>query len=211
MANQQFTTSDGHAFVSSDANDFYVAPSVYALFAQGLLAGALEISVPAMGQVHNLVATGVAAGAPTVNSAKDLFTTADGHVFTGSDGEDVYVRLESSVDPSISQIHVINATSISCETPVVPTPLLEQIHAIMVKGIVAGSPGVSTPAMGQVHGLTYSDLTAGVPAIPTVRLGQEHALLISATITAQSPTLSSPPLRDTDVFAGGSRTVSVLK
>ncbi len=134
------------------------------LTATGIATGAPSVGAPAITQAHALTATGIAAGAPSVGA------------------------------PGIAQVHILTATAVDAGSPSLGAPAATEITALPnATAIATGAPSVGTPDLAQVHALTATTLLAGAPSLATPALTQEHALAATA-IAAGAPSTGAPAL-----------------
>lgn len=117
--------------------------------------GAAPWVVPwaATAAAHDLTATGITTGAPTLDT------------------------------PTIAQIHALTAAAITTAAPTVATATIGQVHALAASGIATGAPVLDTPSMAGTAALTASGITTAAPTLGTPALGQVHALSASGITT----------------------------
>lgn len=125
--------------------------------------------LPMGGTVHELTASGITTGTPTLGS------------------------------PTITQTHALTATGLATGTPTLGTPGLTQTHSLTASSLTAGTPTIDSPALTQTHVLAASGLAAGTPALGTPAISQIHTLaavsITTGTPTLGSPALTiiTPP------------------
>lgn len=160
--------------------------SSHDLTATGVTAGSPSLGAPALGQTHGLTATGVTSGAPSVPTA--TLGQLHGLMATG-----IAAGTPTLGTPALGQKHVLTATGVMAGTPAFDTPALGQTHALTTEDVTTGAPSIASPTLGQVHAVTATGVTAGAPTVGTPAIGQAHALTATGVAT-DAPTAGTPVL-----------------
>lgn len=163
------------------------AAVVHDLTATGIATGAPSLGTPTLGQVHALGATGFTCspvvGTPTLWSGGTDELEALG-VATGAPTVGV---------PTLGQTHALIAEAIAFGVPSVGTPSLGQVHALQgPTGFGFGTPSLGVPSLVQVHALTAVGFAVPAPLVGTPTLAQVHALTAQG-IAAGAPVTDFPP------------------
>jgi hypothetical protein len=113
---------------------------------------------------HDLTATGVTTGAPTVGA------------------------------PALAQIHALVAAALTAGAVTLGAPAVGQVHALTATGVVTGDPTLGAPTAGGAppDDLTATDLSAGAPTLAAAVFGQIHALPEPAACECAPPEVGAP-------------------
>lgn len=159
------------------------------LVATGIDAGTPSIDAPALGQVHGLAADGITTGALSVGSP----ALGQAHGFTATE---ITAGAPDIAEPTFGQAHGLGAEGIDTAAPEVGSPALEQVHALTANGLTTGAPVTGQPTLDAAPGvipLTADGVEAGAPTTGAPAVGQNHALVASAVEVA-APETGTPAL-----------------
>ena len=106
--------------------------------------------------VHDLTATGITTGTPTLDA------------------------------PTIGQVHALSAAGTTAGAPTLGTPSMSGTAALAATAITTGAPTLGTPTLGQVHALTASGIATAAPTLGTPRVLPHLGATIGGTLTAAS-------------------------
>ena len=149
------------------------------LTATGIATGAPTVDTPAITQIHVLTATGIATGAPTVGT------------------------------PAITQAHVLAATGIATGAPTVGSPTLTEINALVANGIATGAPTVGTPTAGLLFSLTANGIATGAPTVGMPEADDIGAIyhLTTADLATDAPVVGTPAIGQHHQFRADDLTI----
>lgn len=150
-------------------------------------AAKLQIEYSTGSTSHDLTATPLASGTPSVDSP----ALAQGHAVIAAN---LIAPAPTLGEPSLGQAHALKAAALSGELPILDSPAVGQVHLLEVSDdLSADSPTAGTPSLGQLHTIRAADLAAASPDLAVPHLGQIHAL-VSGELIAGSPVLGKPIL-----------------
>ncbi len=179
--------SDTHLAVGSSCS-VVTSNFVHDLTATGIAAGAPTVGTPAVGQVHALVASGITTGAPTLGSP--ALTQPVSLI-----ANDLTAGAPALGTPAIGQVHALASGELAAGAPTAGAPEITQTHVLNAPALAAGAPILDNPAMGQMHDLEAAGIAAGSPALGAPALTQAHALTANDLATG-APTLGTPTLTE---------------
>jgi hypothetical protein len=143
MAYQQFITSAGEDFIDSEAQAFETYPITHIFFALSIACEYPTISIPSMGQVHELSANGINVADPTITTRTEPFV------------------------PQISQVHHLSPVNITSAPVILSTPKLVQHHVLSMPDVLTTASVISLPRVEQYHLLLGQDIVISNPVIAT--------------------------------------------
>ena len=155
--------------------------------ATGLAAGPPTVGTPTITQIAALTATAVAAGAPSLESP----TIAQVHAFVAAA---LSLPSPSTGQPELSESATQNdldAVTVATGAPVIGAPSLTQVHVLSGTGVASSAPVMSVPDLGQIHPLEAAGLTASQPMVDEPLLVQAHVLEPVALVLA-APVVGAP-------------------
>lgn len=185
--------------VTTSTSDSWAAVTVavrpllpHDLTATDLATGAPTVGSPAITQVHVLTATGISTGAPTVG-APELTENSGSHDLTANS---IATGAPTVGSPAITQAHGLTATGIATGAPTVGSPAITQAHALAANGVATGAPTVGSPAITQAHGLTAIGIATGAPTVgaPELTENDNSVDLTANGIVTGAPTVGTPAL-----------------
>jgi len=167
MAYQQFITSAGEDFIDSEAQAFETYPITHIFFALSIACEYPTISIPSMGQVHELSANGINVADPTITTRTEPFITMGGNDFVCAGGDVFQLPLNDPIVPQISQVHHLSPVNITSAPVILSTPKLVQHHVLSMPDVLTTASVISLPRVEQYHLLLGQDIVISNPVIAT--------------------------------------------
>ena len=146
------------------------------------------LGVPDIGQEHTLSASNIATdnpvlGQPILSEEANVDNLIANDILAGN----------PVLEPSdIGQIHNLISVEVSAQNPILDTPVLSQKHILSASGILTENPVLGNPDLSEaIYSLEANNILAGIPILGTAILGQIHGLTAEEIVTGQ-PVLGSP-------------------